>query len=58
MRTIDELKREIHELHNVRAGVISEIGVLNAQNRNAQTKRDMITAKIDGLEWALNEDGS
>ena len=54
MRSIEELKKEIDELHQVRLGISTEIELMNSKNRNAQAKRDRITAKIDGLEWVLN----
>ena len=55
MKTIDELKSEIYELENVRAGVTTEIETLNAKNQNAQKRRGNIEARIAGLKWALNE---
>ena len=56
MRTIDELKNEIQELENVRAGILTEVQVLDVQVRNANAKVGRISAKIEILNWALNED--
>ncbi len=55
MKTIEELKNEIAELENIRTGLSSDIDLLNSKNQNAQAQRDRVTAKIDGLKWALNE---
>jgi len=57
MKSLDELKNEIHELENVREGVNKDIELLNSKNRNAQALRDRITSKIDALKWMLDEGG-
>ncbi len=55
MKTIEELKNEIDVLSNVRVGLNADIELLNNKNKNVQAQRDRVTAKIDGLKWALNE---